>query len=105
MPSPKPSPHGTPDSPAPSPAPRRLFTLLAGACGFFLLLDLVFRLTGFDKHPYLKWEQWPGFYGIAAFVACLLLVTVSRFLVRPLVKRDEDYYEKSSTDAGGKPDA
>lgn len=101
MPSPKPSPHGMPDSPA----PRRLFTLLAGACGFFLLLDLVFRLTGFDKHPYLKWEQWPGFYGIAAFVACLLLVTVSRFLVRPLVKRGEDYYEKSSTDAGGKTDA
>jgi len=101
MPSPKPSSPGT----SASPAPRKLFTVLVGACGFFLLLDLVFRLTGFDKHPYLKWEQWPGFYGIAAFVACVLLVTISRFLLRPLVKRDEDYYESASSNPGGKTDA
>jgi len=101
MPSPKPSPGGK----SAPPASRKHFTLLVAACGFFLLLDLVFRLTGFDKHPYLKWEQWPGFYGIAAFVACILLVTISRFVVRPLVKRDEDYYEKSSTEPGGKSDA
>lgn len=100
MPSPKPSPTGT----TALPATRKLVIALFSACGFFLLLDIVFRLTGFDKHPYLKWEQWPGFYGIAGFVACILLVTISRFLVRPLVKRNEDYYGNSSSNPGGKTD-
>lgn len=101
MPSPKPSSPGTPASSV----RQKRFAVFVGACGFFLLLDLVFYLVGFDKHPYFQWEQWPGFHGIVAFVACLLLVTVSRFLVRPLVKRDEDYYEKSSFNAGGNTDA
>lgn len=96
-----------PSSPATSapPRPQKHFAVLAGACGFFLILDLVFYLTGFDKHPYFQWEKWPGFYGIVSFAACLLLVTVSRFLVRPLVQRDEDYYEKSSSNSGGNSDA
>lgn len=64
------------------------------ACGFFVVLDIFFWIIGFDKHPYFKWEQWPGFYAIYGFVACVLLVLVSKYVLRPLVMRDEDYYEE-----------
>ena len=84
---------------------RRVIVGLFGACGFFFLLDVVFVLTGFDKHPHFQWEQWPGFYAVFGFVACVLLVLISRFLLRPLVMRGEDYYEKNSTPTGDKTDA
>lgn len=83
---------------------RRILGGLFVACGLLVLLDVIFRLTGFDKHPELKWQEWPGFYGVFGFVACVILVLISRFVLRPLVMRDEDYYEKTSSDKGGKTD-
>jgi hypothetical protein len=83
---------------------RRVIVGLFVACAFFFLLDVVFFMVGFDKHPYLKWEQWPGFYAVFGFVACVILVLVSRYLLRPLVMRDEDYYEKPSPKTGDKTD-
>lgn len=77
-------------------------------CGLLLLIDLIFRIVGFDKHPYFKWEQWPGFYAVYGFVACVLLVLVSKYILRPLVMRGEDYYEKlekKSEEKGGVNDA
>lgn len=99
MPAPQPSSPGT----SAPPARKKCFAVLAGACGGFVLFDLALRLGGVDKHSAFRWEQWPGAHGVAGFAACLLLVTVARFLVRPLVKRDEDYYEPArSSLAGGK---
>jgi len=83
---------------------RRVIVGLFGVCVFFVLLDVVFAFVGFDKHPYFQWEQWPGFYAVFGFVACVLLVLVSRYLLRPLVMRGEDYYEKSSPKPGDKTD-
>lgn len=77
-------------------------------CGLLLLIDLIFRIVGFDKHPYFKWEQWPGFYAVYGFVACVLLVLVSKYILRPLVMQGEDYYEKlekKSEEKGGVNDA
>ena len=77
-------------------------------CGLLLLIDLVFRIIGFDKHPYFKWEQWPGFYAVYGFVACVLLVLVSKYILRPLVMRGEDYYsklEEKPEEKGGADDA
>ncbi|MEP4079166.1 hypothetical protein [Haloferula sp.] len=73
---------------------RKLILGLFMVCGVLVIIDLVFWFTGFDKHPYLKWETWPGFYAVYGFVACVVLVLVSRFILRPLVMRDEDFYEK-----------
>ncbi|MEM7013215.1 MAG: hypothetical protein AAF585_17220 [Verrucomicrobiota bacterium] len=70
-----------------------LFILCAG----FILVDVVFWVIKFHGHPYFKWETWPGFYAVYGFVACVLLVFVSRFLLRPLVKRREDFYGKSDS--------
>jgi len=72
---------------------RKIIYGLFAVCAVFVIIDIVFWFTGFDKHPYLKWETWPGFYAVYGFVACVLLVIVSRYLLRPLVMRGEDYYD------------
>jgi hypothetical protein len=62
--------------------------------GLFASLILLLALEPFvEKHPYFSWENWPGFYAIFGFVACVLLVLAAKYILRPLVKRDEDYYD------------
>ncbi len=105
-----PKPSSSPGTSAPPARKTRIFAVLAGSCGGFFLLDLVLRLGGIDKHSTFRWEQWPGAHGVVGFAACLLLITVARFLVRPLVKRDEAYYEttppsRAGGETGGKTDA
>lgn len=75
---------------------RKVILGLFIVCGVFVIIDLVFWFTDFDKHPYLKWETWPGFYAVYGFVACVVLVLVSRYILRPVVMRDEDFYEKDA---------
>ncbi|MDY0376416.1 MAG: hypothetical protein RBQ72_11915 [Desulfobacterium sp.] len=61
---------------------------------FFSLVGLLFVLDFFvDTHGHFPFEIWPAFYAIFGFVACVILVLVSRYVLRPLVKRREDYYE------------
>lgn len=81
---------------------RKVLVGLFLACAVLVGIDVVFWVTGFDKHPYFRWEQWPGFYAVYGFVACVLLVLVSKHVLRPLVMRSEEYYENSSK--GGKDD-
>ena len=71
------------------------------ACLFFVLLDVViyFFFKEF-KHPYFNWEKSPGFYAVYGFVACVVVVLISKFILRPLVMRSEDYYDKKETKGG-----
>ena len=34
-----------------------------------------------------------GFYAVYGFVACVVLVLVAKYILRPMVIRKEDYYE------------
>lgn len=65
---------------------------------FLLVLDVAFHyLVKTDKiHPHMNyvWEGYFGFYAFYGFVACVILVLISRYILRPLVKRKEDYYDK-----------
>ena len=72
---------------------RKVLVGLFIGCAVLVAIDVVFWVTGFDKHPYLKWETWPGFYAVYGFVACVLLVLISKHVLRPLVMSDEDYYK------------
>ncbi len=71
--------------------PKNIQRLLYGLFASLILL-LVLDLF-VEKHPYFPWEEWPGFYAIFGFVACVLLVLAAKYILRPLVKRDEDYYD------------
>ena len=62
--------------------------------GLFASLVLLLALEPFiHKHPYFAWEEAFGFYAIYGFVACVLLVLAAKYILRPIVKREEDYYD------------
>jgi membrane protein YdbS with pleckstrin-like domain len=66
---------------------RRVSFGLAACLVLLLAMELFIH-----KHPYFSWEKWFGFYALYGFVACVLLVLVAKYILRPLVKRQEDYY-------------
>ena len=70
--------------------PRNVSRLLLGfyiiSAGLFIADFFVHRHT---VHP---WEGFPGFYALYGFVACVLLVFISKEM-RKVLMRDEDYYE------------
>ena len=72
---------------------KNVVKLLFVACAIGFLLDFLFYSEKFDKHAIFEWENWPGFYAVYGFVACVVLVLISRYILRPLVMRDEDYYD------------
>jgi hypothetical protein len=61
---------------------------------FFTLTGAVLAIDLFyHKHTIFAWEEYFGFYAVYGFVACVVLVIVSKFILRPLVMRKEDYYD------------
>ncbi len=52
-----------------------------------VLLDLFI-----SKHPHFFWENIPGFDAVFGFVACALIILVSKSL-GILLKKKEDYYD------------
>jgi len=71
--------------------PRNVKILLRSFFSSLLVLLIVeFFLR---KHPYFAWEGWLEFYAVFGFVACVVLVVAAKYILRPLVKRREDYYD------------
>lgn len=71
--------------------PKNIQKVLYGLFGSLVLLLCLEPFV--YKHSYFAWEESFGFYAIYGFVACVLLVLVAKYVLRPLVKRKEDYYD------------
>ena len=71
--------------------PKNVKRVIYGLFGGLVLLLALEPLV--SKHPYFSWERWPGFYAVFGFVACVLLVLAAKYVLRPLVKRHEGYYD------------
>jgi hypothetical protein len=69
---------------------RWLRILFAISALLFLADFVVYHFA--DKHPHFAWDGRPGFYAIYGFMSCVVVVYAAR-LLRPLVMRDEDYYD------------
>jgi hypothetical protein len=54
-----------------------------------IILDLVYP----NEHSYFPWDGMPSFFAAFGFVACVLVITISKIL-RFFLKQDEDYYDK-----------
>jgi predicted lysophospholipase L1 biosynthesis ABC-type transport system permease subunit len=67
--------------------------VLGGGFGLLLLALLGLELL-VHKHVAFSMEEWFGFYPACGLLAALLLVLVANYLLRPLVRRDEDYYDR-----------
>jgi len=71
--------------------PRNVKILLRS---FFASLVVLLGIDLFIvKHPHFGWEEWPEFYAVYGFVACVVLVVAAKYVLRPLMKRREDYYD------------
>jgi hypothetical protein len=62
---------------------------------FFYAVLLVSLVTEFfiHKHTYFRWEEWPGFYAAFGFAAFVVLILAAKYILRPIIKRKEDYYD------------
>lgn len=58
-----------------------------------------------EMHGHFKWEGWFGFYAFYGLVSCIVLVLISKFVLRPLVMRDEHFYDDPAPEAGDEPEA
>jgi hypothetical protein len=65
---------------------------LAVLCALALAADFFYA-----KHPHFAVERWPAFYALYGFAGSVLLVLTAK-LLRPLLRRDEDYYERPEQD-------
>ena len=67
---------------------RTVMRALGVGAMILLILDLVV-----EKHPYFAWEEWTGFYGAAGYVAGVILVLGAKYILAPIVRRREDFYD------------
>lgn len=76
---------------------KRLLTVFFSSVVILLILDVIYlyldKTHVIHAHMEYKWEGFFGFYAFYGFVACVILVLVSKYILRPLVKRKEDYYD------------
>ena len=62
--------------------------------GFYVICVLLLIIDFFvPKHGHYYWEDVPQFYAAYGLVACIVLVLASKYILRRLVKRREDYYD------------
>ena len=67
---------------------KRLLIIFFISSVLVLLIDLVYH-----RHSVFAWEDYFGFYAVFGFVACVVLVIVSKYILRPLTMRKEEYYD------------
>jgi len=70
-------------------------TLKAMLTGFIAVLGVLLLVEGWaHRHVIFPWEEWYGFYAAFGFVAYVMLVFVAQYVLRPIVIRDEGYYDR-----------
>ncbi len=63
--------------------------------GFYIFLILVIVVDLIlPKHPFFTWDGYPFFYASFGFVAFVFLIFAAKYILRPIVKRKEDYYDE-----------
>ena len=72
--------------------PRTLKIMMAALA--FVLGALLLAEGWAHRHVIFPWEEWYGFYAAFGFVAYVMLVFVAQFVLRPIVMRDEGYYDR-----------
>ncbi len=68
---------------------KRVIRGLYTVCILLLIVDLFLPI-----HGEFSWEGAPGFFAAYGLVGCVLLVLAAKYVLRPLVKRKEEYYDE-----------
>lgn len=62
--------------------------------GFYILIGISLIAEFFiHKHIFFSWEEYPFFYGAYGFLAFVSLILAAKYILRPIIKRKEDYYD------------
>jgi hypothetical protein len=72
--------------------PRNVTKLFRGLWAIGAGLELAELFV--HRHEELAFAGWFAFYAVFGFVACVALVLAAKEILRRLVKRPEDYYER-----------
>ncbi len=56
--------------------------------GLFTVAELFIH-----KHTFFTWEKYPFFYASFGFVAFVFMILAAKHILRPIIKRKEDYYD------------
>ena len=75
---------------------RRFIIILITMFVFSVLLDFLFRT--WEGHGGLLGFHMPGLFALFGFIACVLLILVSKFIGHYWLQRKEDYYEGKDDD-------
>ncbi|MDT8442907.1 MAG: hypothetical protein RQ722_01340 [Desulfuromonadales bacterium] len=67
---------------------KRLLRIFYTSVVLLLVVDIFYH-----KHAIFAWEGYFGFYAVYGFVACVILVIVAKYVLRPMVMRKEDHYD------------
>ena len=67
---------------------KRLLKIFYASVVLLLVVDIFYH-----KHAIFAWEGYFGFYAVYGFVACVILVIVAKYILRPMVMRKEDHYD------------
>ena len=61
-------------------------------CSLILLLSVV---AEFFIHTHVNhvWDKIPGINALFGFIACVILIIISKLIGKYWLKRDEDYYD------------
>lgn len=57
-----------------------------------VLLDVITSIF-ISKHPHFIWEKIPGFSAVYGFIACALIIIVSKALGKWGLMKPENYYD------------
>ncbi len=61
---------------------------------FYLFLGILLTADFFiKKHGDFYWENYSNFFAVYGFISCILLIFIAK-IISPLIKRDENYYDK-----------
>ncbi len=59
---------------------------------YVIVIIFLFAELLIHKHAYFPWEEFPFFHASFGFVAFVFLIFIAKHILRPVVKRKEDYY-------------
>lgn len=72
---------------------KLLVRLSIGVLVLLVILDAIPAIV--DKHhAHTKIEHLPGFWAVFGFVACVLIIVLSKWFGHALVMKKEDYYDE-----------
>ena len=81
---------------------ERLKTVIWACVGILVAVVLVDMAFVDKEHAHTAIEHVPGFWAVFGFVACVLIIIVSKWFGHAGIMTREDYYEdQGASEAGG----